>query len=151
MPVREIEKYYDEIFRFCYHRVGSRETAEDLCQETFMSYIEGPGPRRILKNSRSYLYTIARNKCIDYYRKKKPEVLDPEAEEADSRSEEKLRSIEIRELVSCLEEELKDAIILRYFQDLKYREIAEIMGISLSKAKFLVAKALEVLQKEARE
>ena len=67
-----IRKYYDEIFRYCYHHVESRVTAEDLCQDTFVSFIEHYQEYRHMGKIKNYLYTIAGNKCRDYYRKKRP-------------------------------------------------------------------------------
>ena len=67
-----IRKYYDEIFRYCYHHVESRATAEDLCQDTFVSFIVHYQEYRHMGKMKNYLYTIAGNKCRDYYRKKMP-------------------------------------------------------------------------------
>lgn len=146
----EISKYYDEIYRFCYYNIGSRQIAEDLCQDTFISYIESTKSRGFLQNTKSYLYTIAKNKCIDYYRKKKPVYMDEIEEKVDEQSEADFHAIEMHELLSHLDEELREVLILRYFQDLKFREIAVVMNISVSKAKFLVGKALETLQREVK-
>ena len=64
----DLETQYDKIYRYCYFKLGSRETAEDITQETFLRFLErGYGERDALP----YLYTIARNLCIDEYRKKK--------------------------------------------------------------------------------
>lgn len=144
----EIVKYYDEIYRFCYHHVGSRQIAEDLCQDTFISFIENTSSRGFLQNTKSYLYTIAKNKCIDFYRKKKPVYMEELEEKLDEQSDADFTQIEVHELLSHLDEELREVLILRFFQDLKFREIADVMDISVSKAKFLVGKALDTLQKE---
>lgn len=69
MYERMLTAYYDEIFRYCYHHVGSRETAEDLCQDTFVSFLEHKSDYHSRGKLKNYLYTIARNKCIDYHRK----------------------------------------------------------------------------------
>lgn len=143
MLERILTAYYDEIFRYCYHHVGSRETAEDLCQDTFVSFLEHQSDYPNRGKTKNYLYTIARNKCIDYYRKAEPDYMDvlPESTEEDRFEE----TVVIKDLVEKLPDELKEVIILRFFQGLKYREIAGILGIGVSKAKYLTAKALEVL------
>ena len=76
-----IEDEYDKIFRFCYWKVRSKEIAEDLTQETFLRFLDSQYTEQG-KRIR-YLYTIARNLCIDESRKHKPaeihdEVPDPE-------------------------------------------------------------------------
>lgn len=145
---QEITKYYDEIYRFCYHHIGSRQAAEDLCQDTFVSFLESADSHSLIMKTKSYLYTIARNKCIDYVRKKKPVYMDELPEETKGKNDAAFGEIEMRELLSHLEEEQREVIILRYFQNLKYREIAQVLQISVSKAKFLSARAIERLQRE---
>lgn len=143
---RELTAYYDDIFRYCYYRMGSRETAEDLCQDTFVSFLEHRSDYHSRGKLKNYLYTIARNKCIDYYRKVDPVCMDmlPESPQEDWFEE----TVEIKLLMGKLPDELKEVIILRFFQGLKYREIASILGVGVSKAKYLAAKALELLEKE---
>ena len=135
MPEKIIRKYYDEIFRYCYHHVESSAVAEDLCQDTFVSFIEHYGRYRQEGKTKNYLYTIAKNKCKDYYKKLRPIVMEnvPEQEVA------------VKYMVMSLPEELKEAIILRYFQGLKYTDIAAILKISSSLVKYRVKKGLELL------
>lgn len=138
-----IRKYYDEIFRYCYHHVESRATAEDLCQDTFVSFIEHYQEYRHMGKMKNYLYTIAGNKCRDYYRKKRPlfmaEVPEQEA------GQEMEETVVIRQMVMSLPEEFGEAVILRYFQNMRYGEIGSILGISTSLAKYRVKKGLELL------
>ncbi len=138
-----IRKYYDEIFRYCYHHVESRVTAEDLCQDTFVSFIEHYQEYRHMGKIKNYLYTIAGNKCRDYYRKKMPlfmaEVPEQEA------GQEMEETVVIRQMVMSLPEEFGEAVILRYFQNMRYGEIGSILGISTSLAKYRVKKGLELL------
>ncbi|MDE7044900.1 MAG: RNA polymerase sigma factor [Acetatifactor sp.] len=64
-----VEKYYDDIFRFCTFQSGSREDAYDLTQETFLRfirYVEGYHYR----NLKGYLLTIAMNLCRDFLTEK---------------------------------------------------------------------------------
>ncbi|MCM1124566.1 MAG: RNA polymerase sigma factor [Eubacterium sp.] len=138
-----IRKYYDEIFRYCYHHVASRAMAEDLCQDTFVSFIEHYEEYRHEGKAKNYLYTIAKNKCRDFYKKKTPLFLEevPEQESKESMEE----TVVIRQMVMSLPEEFREAVILRYFQNLRYRDIATIHEISLSLAKYRVKRGLELL------
>lgn len=138
-----IRKYYDEIFRYCYHHVESSAVAEDLCQDTFVSFIEHYGRYRQEGKTKNYLYTIAKNKCKDYYKKLRPIVMEnvPEQEEGMRMEEE----VAVKHMVMSLPEELREAIILRYFQGLKYTDIAAILKISSSLVKYRVKKGLELL------
>ena len=63
-----IDRYYQEIFRFCYYRTGKEQTAYDCTQETFLRmlrFLEGCVEARRFK---SYLLRIALNVCRDYFR-----------------------------------------------------------------------------------
>lgn len=138
-----IRQYYDAIFCYCYHTVGSRTVAEDLCQDTFASFIGHYAEMRNMGKAKNYLYTIAKNKCKDYYKKKTPIFMEEVPEqEGDERMEE---LVIVRQMVMSLPEDFREAVVLRYFQNLKYPEIAAILGISLSLAKYRVKKGLELL------
>lgn len=138
-----IRKYYDEIFLYCCHHTGSRTAGEDLCQDTFVSFIEHYKDYHHMGKTKNYLYTIAGNKCRDY-RKKHPPVLMEELPE--QKAEGDLEdSVILRQLLSSLPEELREILILRYFQDLRYTDIAFILKISPSLAKYRVKKGLELL------
>lgn len=65
----DLERQYDCIYRYCYMKTGHQETAEDLTQETFLRFLEGRGYREQGKEL-AYLYTIARNLCMDFFRRK---------------------------------------------------------------------------------
>ncbi len=64
----DVEEQYDKIYRYCYFKLQHQQTAEDITQETFLRYFQKyqhdtkDGPLK-------YLYTIARNLCIDEYRR----------------------------------------------------------------------------------
>lgn len=64
----DVEEQYDKIYRYCYFKVHNRQTAEDITQETFLRYFQRydhVAGGEALK----CLYTIARNLCIDEYRR----------------------------------------------------------------------------------
>ena len=109
MYERMLTKYYDEIFRYCYHHVGSREMAEDLCQDTFLCFLEHRFDYQSRGKLKNYLYTIARNKCIDHYKKAVPIYMDELPEQIEENSFES--SAEIADLVGKLPEKLKEVII----------------------------------------
>lgn len=138
-----IRKYYDEIFLYCCHHTGSRTAGEDLCQDTFVSFIEHYKDYHHMGKTKNYLYTIAGNKCRDYRKKHIPVLME---ELPEQKAEGDLEdSVILRQLLSSLPEELREILILRYFQDLRYTDIAFILKISPSLAKYRVKKGLELL------
>ncbi len=142
-----IRKYYDKIYAYCYHHTENRQIAEDLCQETFCSLLENLDNYRHYGKLQNYLYIIAGNKCKDYFKKKKPLYFDELPEDrAESYGLES--DYEIKEVVEKMPQELKEVVILRFYQDLKYQDIAQILQISNSLAKHRVKKALSFLREE---
>jgi RNA polymerase sigma-70 factor (ECF subfamily) len=71
----DIEQQYDKLLRYCYMKLRDRALAEDLTQETFIKFFESKDYHSIGKEM-AYLYTIARNLCIDYFRKQKEELIE---------------------------------------------------------------------------
>lgn len=100
----------------------------------------------------NYLYVIARNKCKDFYKKKKSIYYNeiPEHEIAKMQVFGTENTILLRELVHHLPKELEEAVILRFYQDLKYQDIAKILNISNSTAKYRVKKAIGLLREELK-
>ena len=66
-----VEEYADALFKFARVRVGDRETAKDLVQETFLSALQNIESFRGESSKETWLIAILKNKIIDYYRKKK--------------------------------------------------------------------------------
>ena len=61
----DISEQYEKIYRYCYFKVNNRCLAEDLTQETFLRYFAQTSYVHRAKRL-AYLYTIARNLCIDF-------------------------------------------------------------------------------------
>ena len=147
-----IRRYYDKIYSYCFHHVNDCGTAEDICQETFCSVLEHLDKYRHYDKFQNYLYVVAGNKCKDFFKKKKPLYFDdiPEGEvkEADGQFPKDEDMILMKELVHQLPRELEEVIILRFYQELKYQDIAGILQISNSLVKYRVKKAIECLRSE---
>lgn len=87
------DAHADAIFRHCYFKTGERELAQDMTQDVFLkawSYMQRQDP---ILNMRAFLYRLADNLVIDWYRKRKSQSLDAlmdggfEPVETDSRVE----------------------------------------------------------------
>lgn len=124
----DLEEQYNKIYRYCYMKLGHRQTAEDLTQETFLRFF---ADRRYQDMGRelAYLYTIARNQCIDYYRKQKPLAL-PEELPGGLKEDELLTSLALQEAVKKLSPEDQELIFFKYVNELSAAEIGQILGWS---------------------
>ncbi|MEY8389919.1 RNA polymerase sigma factor [Lachnospiraceae bacterium 45-W7] len=154
------EKYYDDIYRFCCYQTGNREDAWDLAQETFLHFIRYVEQYHY-KNLKGYLLTIARNVCLDYFRRSQRrnqretdlssgmELAGKETLSFRTRQEEVIVSVE--ELSRQLPAMQREAVILYYGYGYKYREIARMTGVGLATAKSRVRQATEKLRRMAEK
>ncbi len=131
----DLEENYDKIYRYCYFKLGNPQLAEDITQETFLRCLEN---QRFQRGGHplAYLYTVAKNLCIDEYRRKKPRDLQPElletigTEAAQSGEEQLLDAITLKMALKELTEQEREMILLRYVNEVPAAELAEHYGIS---------------------
>lgn len=140
-----IEDQYDQIYRYCYFKVKNKEIAEDLTQETFLKYFKQSSYINRGKPL-AYLYTIAKNLCIDFYRKSsREEGLREEMGESDHISQFET-NLAIKQAVSKLPIDLQELLLLRFANELGINEIASIMKISRFSVYRKLNKALGLLK-----
>lgn len=129
-----VRKYYRSIYQFCYRRLkGDADAAADITQDVFLKLLENIQSVRMLGKFRNYLLTIAVNTCNNYFKKEKPAYVDLEtldiADETDSSLEKVIRKenqAAVRKAIDELPDYQKEVIILRFYYDLKIKEIAAI-------------------------
>ena len=125
--------------------------AEDLTQEIFAAFFHHLDSYREYGKVRNYLYTIAGNMMKNYYKKKKDIPLetlpDGGTQVADGIQDAGVR-MDIERAVRRLPEEIREVAILYFFQELKQREIAQILQLKLSLVKYRIGRARELLQQE---
>lgn len=163
---RALEKligiYYDDIYRYCYRRCfGKKELAEEVTQEIFLRLVEHIHNYNFTGKFRNYLFTIAVNLCTNTMSKKQFKTIPIETQPLPSASEtqplDTLINHEGKLLVKQLIDELpdiqKDVILLRYYHELKLKDIARIMNLPLSTVKSRLkqgqAKLKKVIQEES--
>jgi len=151
------EKEADAIFRFCLLRTSDREMALDFTQDTFLRFWNSLMLEKDIKNHRTFLFTIARNIIIDWYRKKKPFSLETMMENAaEGRSSFALQALDNVETsaeaeflirkIRELPEPYSNAVYLRCVEELKPREISEILGESANVISVRISRGLEQLR-----
>ena len=149
----DIKEQYEKIFQYCYSRVANRDIAEDITQETFLRFLEHPEYQKSGKEIQ-YLYKIARNLCIDEYRKNPTETLSDETENIPEQSAGEMGWIDsmvLRNILDRLPDEEREIIILRYVSELSVSEIAGIYQISWFTMNRKIKRILEKLRKEFKE
>lgn len=142
------EKYNNRVYRFCLRMLGEDAAAQDAFQETFIKVYEHRTNFRG-NNFAAWLFTIARHTCLNIIRARK----DSESfnEEYHATSGAKFRDIGAKDFIEKAIQKvpinLREALILREYEECSYQEIAEILGIELSLAKVRVHRARIILRK----
>lgn len=145
-----IKRYYTSILRYCKWHCSNLEKAEDITQETFYKLFKNISEYKGKKNFKAYLYTIANHLCIDENRKTPIYPLENEEDivnECDGirRLEDEA---EIKYFLNTLSTEQREAIILRFGEQLSFEEIAKIMGCNMRTAQSRVRNGLKNIRKE---
>ncbi len=143
-----IKRYYRSILHYCRNHCFNQEKAEDLTQETFLKLFKNLSGYKGKRRFRAYLYTIANHLCIDESRKTEVYSLDDKEviEESDEMSRIEDKS-EIDYLLNVLSPEQREAVILRFGEELSYREIALVTGCNMRTAQSRVRDALKIMRK----
>lgn len=145
--------YLDRIYRFVFYQVNDRTTAEDLTEEVFLKAWRGIGKYRWKGQPFSaWLYRIARNHVIDFYRTSRQQGVLEEELPADTgnpeeEAEGKQTQRELLQAISYLPEQQKQVVIMKFVEDLDNREIEEIMGKSQGAIRVLQMRALATLRR----
>jgi len=149
------DRYVKKIYDFIYFRTYHKETAEDLTSITFtkaLGKLSSFNPDK--GNFSSWLYRIARNTVIDHYRTNKPtfdieEVFDLKGSEDFERDFDVQDQLaEVQKYLKKLKPELRELVIMRVWDGLSYREIAEITGKSEDSCKVAFSRVMAKLKME---
>ena len=131
-------KLYDHfanpIYRYFYSRTGNQPDAEDLTAQTFLTVLEKLPRYRERGQFKAWLFTIARNKVMDHYRKKRSEVhltldgIPGEQSDLLTRVIHAEQVFQVLKLIRNLAEPERELLRLRYVADLSFAEMAVVLG-----------------------
>lgn len=149
------DKYIRQIYTFVYYKTHHKETAEDLTSETFFKALKSINRADVDKPFSSWLYKIAQNTVIDHYRSKKNQAhadIDDVWDISDDTdiigeiaTKEALQNA--RKYLSKLGSYQRDIVIMRVWQELSYKEIADILGKNEGAIKVAFSRAVAELRK----
>jgi RNA polymerase sigma-70 factor (ECF subfamily) len=168
-----VRRYERELYGYLRRYLGDASLAEDVFQNTFLQVYVKSGQYEAGRPVRPWLYTIATNQAIDTLRRNgrhQALSLDQQREElADGELSSLVETLEgagpgpleaaqgqerrekVRASVDRLPDFLRQVLLLAYYQGLKYREIADILGIPVGTVKSRLHAALVKLQEAWRE
>jgi RNA polymerase sigma-70 factor, ECF subfamily len=152
------EQLAPTVYRICRSLLGSREDAEDATSEVFLKARLHLSQYDRSRRFTPWLYRITANHCWDELRKRRGrrELDEPEAELSElvddaPSPQEAVLAIEsrsaLREAIDELEDRPRTAVVLRYFADMSYEEIGQVLGISANFAGVLLLRARRTMRK----
>jgi len=150
--------YFSRIFGYIFKRVGHRETVEDLVSEIFTKAFVNIEKFEYRGYSfGAWLYQIATNHLIDYYRKK-AKVGEIELEEGINYEDEKIKPEEqvdlkqtnvlVKKVVEQLPDKYQEILMLKFFAELSNQEIARVVGKNPNHVGVMIFRGLKIFKKE---
>lgn len=132
-----VDRYYDEIYRFCLYLTGQETDSYDITQEVFLRFIKYVDSYEY-RNLKGYLLIIARNLCRDYFHHKK-DTCCIEDDSYMGAEDTGLNNLEnqmvLWQALQQIPMKQREIIILRIYEELRFHEIAGILGCNLSTVK----------------
>jgi RNA polymerase sigma-70 factor (ECF subfamily) len=165
-----LSRHQKPVYEFVLRSVGSHNTAvaEDLTQETFLRVVKQAGTYEQRAKFTTWLYTLARNLCIDNSRRmvhRKTRSLDQPDEEGQTlldRTASQGPAVDrkvighqlqtrLQQAIDSLPEDQREVFLMREQADLSFKEIAEVIGVSENTVKSRMRYALEKLRAQLEE
>jgi RNA polymerase sigma-70 factor (ECF subfamily) len=158
-----IERYFKQIYSFSFRYIGNAQDAEDITQETFIKAWRNLKKYDLGKSFKTWLFSIARNTCIDFLRKKKSipfslferengenallETLADSSPLPDEMFERKGLGESLGKAMGLLPPKYRSILFLRYNDHFTFREISEIFREPIDTIKSRHRRALILLKK----
>lgn len=144
------ERYARRIHAYCFRILSNAEDADDAFQETFLRFHRTVSNGSTMTNVSGLLFTIARNLCINLKKKNTRWAADPVEHDTLSDRDESYEKRELLELIKTslelINPDYREAFVLREYNGLSYREIAEVLDVSIPTAKIRVFRAKEKIR-----
>jgi RNA polymerase sigma-70 factor, ECF subfamily len=146
------ERYRRPLYVFGVRMLGSAEAAGDLVQDTFLGIYERRHELQSLRSFRGWLFTVGRNRCLTLLRQQKTRgrlgaSTDPEPRRDGPAAllEREEESRLVQRTLAEMPPEQREVLVLREYQELSYREIAEITGATESAVKARLFRARQAV------
>jgi RNA polymerase sigma-70 factor (ECF subfamily) len=166
-----LKRHQRPVFNFIYRQVGIEPVAEELLQEVFLRIIKGAARYQRKAKFTTWMYTIARNICVDQSRRAKhrqaasldaplgkdgdggtlKDVLPNGGPAVDRQAIGLELQKRIKEAIDSLNDEQREVFLMREYLNLAFKEIAEITGCPENTVKSRMRYALEHLRKQLEE
>ncbi len=151
-----VHAYQRPVYNLTYRMLGNSEEAEDAAQETFLRAYARLGQYDPQMKFSTWVFSIANHHCIDRLRKRRAthisiddnpvlENLQEDTPQPEHQALEQEQSVELQGLINLLEPEYRTPLVLRYWEEMSYEEIAEAMGVTVAAVKSRLFRARQQL------
>lgn len=143
-----IKEHSNKLFNVIYGMIGDYDDASDVTQNAFFLAYRAFPKFRGDAEVYTWLYSIAKNECRKYFNKKKLRSIislgfEPENSEPESDADTKLM---IHKTVAKLPLEYREPIVLKYFNDMSYEEIAKTLKVPIGTVRSRLARGRTILE-----
>ncbi len=159
MDIQRFESLYKTyqpgLVNFAFYYLRNQQEAIDTVQEVFMSIWEGKGTFPVTDSPKAYLMTSVKNRCYNKLTRKKLQsnpidtlldiFISPDTTAANMEAKETEKTIQ--NVINSLPEKCREIFILSRFEQLSYKEIATLLGISVKTVENQIGNALKMLRK----
>jgi RNA polymerase sigma-70 factor (ECF subfamily) len=148
------ERHHGSLYNYFVRLTNRRDASEDLVQEVFLRVLKYRHTYRGESQFTVWMYRIARNAWVDYFKKARREVpFNEEAEEPISEDpnpgenlEDQQKIAHLRSALARLSPDKREVLVLSRYQDMKYEEIAGLLGCAVGTVKARVHRAIKDLR-----
>lgn len=158
LSAREYREYFDLYYKavrnFLFFKTGDEQLAEDIAQDTFVKLWENRDTIE-RKTVKAYLYTIAGNLAINQLKRQQLrfKYINATGERSENDSPEYLMMVQdfrdqLEQVLNSMPEASREVFLMNRLEDLKYREIAERLNISVKAVEKRMSKALQILREK---
>lgn len=150
-------RHHRQVHALCYRLTGDAAAAEDLLHESFLRVLRYRGSFDGRSKFTTWLYRLVRNRCLDHLQAQRRDTKNLELLAGDEAAtpQEQDHSDERRALLQAalerLSPEKREVLVLSRFENLKYREIASVCGLSLENVKVRAHRAMRELRRILEE
>jgi len=147
-----LQRHQNAVYGFACRFLGDAREAEDVAQETFLRLYRVSNSYRPEASLQTFLFRITKNICINYHRKKRPELMEQLPEAATEETpldllESAIEADRLEKAIEALPANQRAALLFRHGEHLSYSRIAEVMDLSVSAVESLLVRARRTLRR----
>lgn len=149
-----IHENYEAIYKYIYYHVGDKEKSQDLTQMVFLKFLEHMECYEEWGKLKNYLYVVAGNTIKDFHKKKQELLVESVPDEIQHTLQEQgpeervLNQMYLTMALEELSEIEREIVILRYYQDLRLKEITQILQMPVSTVRYRLKQAKKQMQEK---